>query len=93
MRAIKLNSFSPLTCGLTLDIAPAGLETVGWPLESRRRPDLDRALNGRLLELLPRVARVGLTLVMWAGEHGVGGSPLRHWLGCLGSSEEVSDPV
>ena len=76
-----------------------GLETVGWPLESSRRPDLDWALNGRLLELLTRVARVarvGLTLVMWnwSREHRVCWSSLRRYgLGCLGSSEEVSDPI
>ena len=89
MGAIKLNSFSVLTCGLTLDIAPAGLEAIGWPLESCRRPDLDWALNGGLLELL---ARVRLSLVMRSWVHGGYRSSLR---GCggLGSSKEVSNPV
>ena len=92
MRVIKLNSFFFIpTCGLTLDIAPAGLETIVWPLESCWRPNLDWVLNGRLLELL---SRVGLALVMWPGEHRVGWSPLRkYWLLGLGASEEVSDPI
>ena len=78
-----------LTCGLTLDITPARLEAISWPLESCWRPDLDRALNRLLLKL---GARVRLSLVVRSRVHGRHGAALGR-AGLSGSSEEVSNSV